>query len=59
MKQRKFKLINLVLNMESEFTDDNPPQWLTNPLIGWWPHVMALRIGEGMTGERHRIERIS
>lgn len=45
--------------MESEFTDDNPPQWLTNPLIGWWPHVMALRIGEGMTGDHHRIERIS
>ena len=59
MKPRKFVLINLVLNITSEFTEDNPPQWLTNPLIGWWPCVMALRVGEGMTGEHHRIERLS
>lgn len=59
MENKRFRLTLLPLNTVREFTKDNPPQWLTNPLIGWWPHVIALRVGEGMTGRYHRIERLS
>lgn len=60
---KKFKMTHLFLKGKepTEFSEDNPPEWLTSKTFRWWweEYVLKLEVGKSIKTDFQKIERLS